>query len=188
MDYGSRKKMRKTGRMKLALGGGLAVCVGVAGSLLLAGGLRDRDLAIAEAKTVALAGPPCPTVTAAGALAGVLRANETFQYYDMHLSRAFGHVSCDMIGYDAGRGWGKYPLCQFTSPGLLHITTPGQDIYYATGIGRPATVSLPHGVLRCVMASKVRRLSLSTPRPPDIAPRRARQGRRRNGRRRPARP
>jgi hypothetical protein len=154
MDYGFRKKRRRTRQMKLALAGGLLVCAGVAGSIILAGWLRDRDLAIVEARTVALSGAPCRVVTPAAALALGLPLNQTFEYPGMRLTRAFGHVSCDEIGYEGGSGWGRFSVCQFTSPGLLHVTTSRQDVFFATGIGHPATVSLPHGELRCVLASK----------------------------------
>ena len=63
-------------------------------------------------------------------------------------------MSCAMIAYNSGRGFGTFPVCQFTSPASLLVKTRRGEFYFAPGIGQPATVSVPHGLPQCVMNSK----------------------------------
>lgn len=114
---------------------------------------RHLETAVANAKEWTVAGPPCPSVTRQAYLAGAVHATQEFQLGDFGFGRAYGHVSCNFVANDGGRGLGDYPVCQFTSPAVLHVTTPKGEYYFFPSTG-PATVSIPQGVPQCVMASK----------------------------------
>jgi hypothetical protein len=115
--------------------------------------LRDRDAALNRARDFAIEGPPCPSLThdQFGALG--LKAEKGVNYEDVVFYRQFGHMDCTSLRY--GGGWSRraYPVCQFTSPGAIRVTTREGDWYFAPGFGRPATVATPNGQPRCVLAS-----------------------------------
>lgn len=113
---------------------------------------RHIELATADAGEWTIAGPPCPRLTRQAYLAGPVHATQEFQLGDFSFARAYGHVSCNFIAYDSGRGFGDYPVCQFTSPAVLQVKTPQGEFYFFPSTG-PATVSVPHGTAQCVMAS-----------------------------------
>lgn len=146
--YADRPR-RRIGAMWLIL---LAVIV----AALIPAGIwswrRHIELATAEARAWTIAGPPCPTLTRQAYEAGPVRATLQVQLGDISFDRAYGHVSCNFIAYDGGRGFGDYPVCQFTSPAVVHVSTPKGETWFFPSTG-PATVSVPHGVPRCVMAA-----------------------------------
>ena len=45
------------------------------------------------------------------------------------------------------------PVCQFSGPSLLTVTTAKGTFYFAPGTGKPATVMTRDGVPSCVLAS-----------------------------------
>ena len=47
----------------------------------------------------------------------------------------------------------SYPVCQFDRPGDLRVRTVKGEWRFRPGPGHPATVSAPHGVARCVLAT-----------------------------------
>lgn len=114
----------------------------------------QRRIERETAKTAQLipAGAPCPTITKSAYEAGVVKATQAFAREDVVFARAFGHVSCDYVANDNGRSLGDMPVCAFTSPSVLKITTPKGEFYFFPSSG-PATVWVPHGVPKCVMAS-----------------------------------
>ena len=109
------------------------------------------EKATANAREWAIAGPPCPSLTRQAYLAGAVHATQDFQLGEFSFGRAYGHASCNFVAYDGGRGFGDYPVCQFTSPAVLHVTTPKGEFYFFPSTG-PATISIPHGTPQCVMA------------------------------------
>lgn len=134
--------------------------IGVALAVLIVGGmmanelLKRRALAIATAKEWSIAGPPCPTITAAEFTARKFRLRQTFDYGGATFARSAGHVSCASVADKGGKGLGSFPVCQFTSPAVVKVTTAKGEFFFVPGAGQPATVSAPHGVAACVMASK----------------------------------
>ena len=112
---------------------------------------RHIEKATALAREWTIAGPPCPSITSQAYRAGPVKASQTFALGEVSFGRAFGHVSCSYIASDGGRGMDDYPVCQFTSPAVLHVATPKGEFYFAPSTG-PATVSVPKGVPQCVMA------------------------------------
>ena len=112
---------------------------------------RHIEKATALAREWTIAGPPCPAISSQAYAAGPVKASQAFDLGDVRFARGFGHVSCSYIASDGGRGLDDYPVCQFTSPGALHITTPKGEFYFAPSTG-PATVSVPNGAPHCVMA------------------------------------
>ena len=113
--------------------------------------LIQRQHAIEEAAAWSIAGPPCPTLTPAQYAAGPRAPFESFTYEGIGFARQFGHVSCNAVVNNGGRGFGTFPACQFTSAGIVKITTPSGDVYYSTG-SQPATVAVRKGQPSCVLA------------------------------------
>jgi hypothetical protein len=107
----------------------------------------------AVARDWSIAGAPCPTASSPAALPAWPRATKVFEYDGVHMARAVGHVSCNEVAYDAGRSLGVFPVCQFSSPAVLIVTTRKAVTYYLPGPGQRATVSVPHGTPRCVLSA-----------------------------------
>ena len=149
LDFGARRIRGGVPTGKIALG---------LGALILLAAIAwiwswQTQKAVAKGQAWAIAGPPCPVLSRQAYLAAGIPAATTFNFDDVGFSRGFGHVTCDEITYDGGRGWGTYPACQFTSPGMLQITTAKGAFYFFPQIG-PATVSVLHGTPQCVRGGK----------------------------------
>ncbi len=151
-DYGVRAEKRAVPTM------GILRVVLILGAVALAGvfwkaELRREAGAVAKAKAWTITGPPCPALDRKAFIASPVKASHPIEYDDVRFDRGFGHVSCDQIAYDGGRDlFSTYPVCQFTSPGMLRITTSGGEFYFLPQNG-PATVAVAHGRPTCVMAS-----------------------------------
>lgn len=116
--------------------------------------LRERARAIAEAKAWSIDGPPCPQLPITETVRQPT-ATRSFGYAGAGFAYAYGHVACADIHEDGGRSMLRgYPVCQFTSPGVVIVETGKTRTLFAPGLGRRATVSAPGGVARCVMAGK----------------------------------
>ena len=152
LDYGVRARYRGP---PIATVAWIALCAGlvVVSAAQVYAWLHRQDAAIAEAKRWTITGPPCPSLSPAGFLASPIKPAHGFDFDDVRFARAFGHASCHEIGYDDGRNAETYPVCQFTSPAVLQITTSRGQFYFAPEV-RPATIAVRHGVPTCVMNSK----------------------------------
>ena len=134
--------------------------VAIVSVVLLLGGtftfsfLRHRTMAITDAREWTITGAPCPRLSREAFQSAGLQAPQGLLYGDVLFRRRFGHMSCAAIVYDGGRGFGSYPVCQFTSPAVLVAKTGKEEAYFNPGIGRLATISVPHGRPQCVMNSK----------------------------------
>lgn len=116
--------------------------------------LRQRAAAIAEAKAWAIDGPPCPNPPISET-ARQPTAIKSFGYAGSGFAYAYGHVACAEIHADEGRSMMRgYPVCQFTSPGVVIVETGKTRTLFAPGLGARATVSVQDGAPRCVMAGK----------------------------------
>ena len=152
-DLGVRARRRLTGGQRLVIAVAAVGALAVPSVTLLLSLQKNRREAVALAQATLITGPPCPAMTAQAFAARGFKVKNPLSYDGAVMLRASGHVSCSPIAYDGGRGLDTYPVCQFTSPGALKVTTAKGDFYFVPGIGRPATVSTPDGVARCVLAS-----------------------------------
>lgn len=124
-----------------------AVSVGVSGYLRRANTIAQSTAAVQAA---ALTGDPCPTLTKDEYVARGSKAKQVFITNDIRYERRFGHVDCSII--EGGRSGNDYvPVCQFSGPALLVVTTSKGSYYFAPGAGRPATVATHDGVPGCVL-------------------------------------
>lgn len=116
--------------------------------------MRERAAAIADAKAWAIEGPPCPQEPFSEA-ARQPAATKVFGYADAGFAYAYGHVACAEIHELGGRSLFRgYPVCQFTSPGVVAVDAAGATTFFVPGLGERATVSVRGGEARCVMAAK----------------------------------
>jgi hypothetical protein len=149
---GVRRRRLTTGQ-KVTLGVAAAVAVGLPGWFLAQSYLGKRDAALFLASEATVDGPPCPSLTKAQFESHGLKAKKATFYEGVTFARQFGHMECRSLRYGSGWGTEVYPVCQFTSPKSLKITTSKGEWYFDPGPGQPATVGTPHGEARCVMAS-----------------------------------
>lgn len=147
----SVRRGRMTTGQKITIA--VAAVIGLGSSAWLVGGsyLRQRDAALNLAREADIKGPPCPELTPSDFEARGLKAPKATNYEDVIFARQFGHMDCRGVRY--GGGWSSrvYPVCQFTSPNVLKVTTEQGEWYYFPGPGQPATVVTPHGKAQCVM-------------------------------------
>ena len=81
-------------------------------------------------------------------------AAKTCGYAGSGFAYAYGHVACAQIHADGGRSLFRgYPVCQFTSPGVVVVRAGGTASLFAPGLGEPATVTVRNGDAHCVMAA-----------------------------------
>ncbi len=116
---------------------------------------QNRLEKIAESEAAAnpatIAGPPCPVLTLAEFDALPVKPKKTFIFNEVTFDRRFGHVACNVVGDGGGTGFA--PICQFTAPAVLRVTTKRGVSYFKPGVGNPVTVTLAGGTPRCVMAA-----------------------------------
>lgn len=96
-------------------------------------------------------GPACPVLTQAQYEAEGAKAKQGFTSNDIRYQRRYGHVECTVIE-DGKGGTGFLPICQFTGPQVLVVTTAKGVYYFRPGTGKPATVMTHDGVPSCVVA------------------------------------
>src|SRR5690606_26452424 len=105
-------------------------------------------------------GPPCP------AGEPVATMPKTLVLERVGFGSRSGHSACTVLNGDEGRSRSTFPVCQFTSPGLVRVTTPdGQSTWFAPPPGRPATVSVRGGRPACVVAMNPDRFNTRLDRP-----------------------
>lgn len=147
------RRRRLTPGQKLTIGVAALIFLGFAGWLYGGDYLRQRNLAFGRAAEAEVAGPPCPQLTEAEFTARKLKAPKATNYENVVFARQFGHLDCRALRYGAGWGTETYPVCQFTSPNVVTVTTDKGRWFFAPGMGKPATVAVPRGEARCVMDS-----------------------------------
>jgi hypothetical protein len=133
----------------------VAILVLAVAAAVFAGWWLPRSREVAKAQAWTFTGPPCPTATAQAFAASVVQPRESFEFADVTFARGYGHASCEQITNDGGKGFGTHPVCQFTAPAVLHVTTKRGDFYFITQTG-PATVAVRDGVASCVRAAHFR--------------------------------
>lgn len=147
------RRRRLTTGQKVVIAVAAVVALALPGWLLVHSYLGKREAALFLASEAQVNGPPCPSLTKAQFDAQGLKAPKATNYENVIFARQFGHMECRSLRYGGGWGTEVYPVCQFTSPKALKITTDKGEWYFAPGPGQPATVGVPHGEARCVMAS-----------------------------------
>lgn len=148
----ARKKWGLARTFPLMLIGAIVVgfvTVGIS-SYLQREGLLAASTAVVRPET--LVGEPCPSLTKAEYEARPTKAKQAFISNDIRYERRYGHVECSVIAA-ADNGTAFVPVCQFTGPALLTVTTAKGTFYFAPGVGKPATVSTRDGVPSCALAS-----------------------------------
>jgi hypothetical protein len=96
-------------------------------------------------------------VSAADWAARRLKAPPVFDYDGTTLGRWSGDASCSDVKDKGGAGFRTDKVCQFTNPTVLTVTSPAGTVYYETGVGQPATLSVHRDLPRCVLASRFTR-------------------------------
>lgn len=146
------KKLGLAKTFPLMLGGAIVIgmiAVGVTSYMKRSG---DLAASTAEVRPETLVGEPCPVLTAEEYAARPVKAKQGFTSNDIRYERRFGHVECSVIAAKKG-ATDFVPVCQFTGPSLLTVTTGKGTFYFAPGTGKPATVMTQDGVPTCVLAS-----------------------------------
>ncbi len=135
------------------------VVVGVSaaiGLLLFTQG-RSHDNAIASATAAAkpweLVGPPCQEGFSGPWASPQYAPTKSLVFNDIRFTRRAGHVECSAVAAGEGASEDYVPLCQFTGPILVEVTTPKGVFRFQPDVGKPATVSVVDGQPRCVLAA-----------------------------------
>lgn len=135
---------------------GVAILVGVVAVAI--GGYERRAQALAAstkaANLAAISGPPCPTLTAAEFDARSAKPKKAFVFNQIRFDRRFGHVDCNTVAIGGGNAYA--PVCQFSGPALLAVTTDKGRFFFAPGAGKPVTIITENGAPRCVMDGNFR--------------------------------
>ena len=144
------RKMTLARAFPLMLGAAIVVGMVATG---IAAHLRRANAIAASAASVdpaVLAGDPCPTLTKADYEARGAKAKQAFITNDIRYDRRYGHADCSIVKA-GGAGNDFVPVCQFSGPAQLVVTTGKGAFYFAPGVGRPATVATRDGVPTCVI-------------------------------------
>lgn len=99
-----------------------------------------------------IAGPPCPQVAALDPAVVGRKPAKVFSYQKVSFARQSGHVSC--VTLDAGGPFARrtYPVCQFSGPAGVAVTTGAGTTFYQPGAAQRVTVTVRDGRPACVMA------------------------------------
>ena len=135
------------------------VVLAFAAYLFLGGFLKHRGEAMTRAEAARVSGPPCPTLDEAQFQRAGYRGLKGVDYMGAVFMRQYGHVECSSVPDDF-LALRAHPVCQFTSPNVLAVTTKRGTSYYAPGVGHPATVVARGDEVQCVMASNFTMSSL----------------------------
>jgi hypothetical protein len=147
-DYGGSRRERRALNWRV-----IAAAVVVLVVALAAGGwFWSRPVNIRQARLWAISGPPCPAVAAQVFAAYPIKPQMDFEFSGVTFTHAHGNADCQDIHDDGGEGLGTHPVCQFTAPTVLKVTTRKGDYYFIPGLGR-ATVTVQGDVPTCVRAA-----------------------------------
>lgn len=135
---------------------GAAVAIGVVAVGVAGYQKRAQALAAgaAAARLSEIDGPACPTLTAEEYAARGAQAKKAFVFDQIRFDRRYGHVDCNSVA--TGQGLGYVPVCQFSGPALLVVTTAKGAFHFAPGAGKPTTVIVEDGAPRCIVDGKFR--------------------------------
>ena len=111
--------------------------------------------ATADAKPWELVGPACPEGFSGPWANPQYAPNKPLVFNGVRFSRRAGHVDCSAVAAGKGDKEDYVPLCQFSGPIVLEVTTAKGTFHFQPGVGKPASVSVVDGTPRCVMAISV---------------------------------
>lgn len=99
----------------------------------------------------AVEGPACPVVRKSARPPFGAKGPKTFHYGGIAFSRRYGHADC--VAPVEGPPWDRrfYRVCQFSAPMTVRVTTADGRWMFQSGVGRPATVTVRGGEVRCVV-------------------------------------
>lgn len=131
------------------MGGILAMLLAIPGLIVAEtwiGKIRTR-----QAWTIA--GPACPVVQQPERrVVGTKRKPRTHTFQGVTFTRWFGHVSCLTLPEGGLFNDRRYPVCQFSGPGAVSVTTGGRTVIFQPGVAKRATVKVLGGQPSCVVA------------------------------------
>lgn len=153
LDDGGRPGRRRL-PPGLTLGAAVAVAVGVTAAIWGPSLRVHRREAIATARAWMLTGPPCQALAPAAYARQWFKATKAFEWDGATFARGAGHADCQDVTNGGGKGFGVHPVCQFTSPQVIAVTTGKGVFYFTPGLGKPATVTVQHGIPSCVATSE----------------------------------
>jgi len=160
-DYGDARRNRSLRIWAVAVMTAAGIGLAISGGLFGYDWFTRQAQAVAQSRSLTAAfdikGDPCPALTHEAYLAQGVAPRMAFEFQKVKFARRFGHADCAVVDYRDAGGGGGHPVCQFTGPALLVITSEGTESYFAPGIGRPATVSVEHGQAHCVLATRLSR-------------------------------
>lgn len=147
-------RRRKNTLRWIVIGGGVALAVAAVITTEVL--RRQHELADAAASSQAalVDGPPCPTLTPAAFAASKLPPKKAFVFNGIRFARRYGHADCSTLADPVKKGGAFIPVCQFTGPAVISVTTPKGEFYFEPGVGRSATVFVPDTGPRCVLAAR----------------------------------
>lgn len=90
-----------------------------------------------------LVGEPCRTLTAQEVAGLGYSTNTTSSIGGVTFRRQYGTATCN-----EAQGGAR---CDFSTPGLVHVTAGGTDTYFQVTPGQPATVVANGSSARCVV-------------------------------------
>jgi hypothetical protein len=103
-----------------------------------------------EAPAPELAGTPCATLTAEAFQQRGATLKNSSTLGAVTLRRQFGKAECAATTDGEGKGVGA-GTCEFSSPGVTHVSANGADHYFDIPVGEPATIQVSGGDVRCVL-------------------------------------
>lgn len=150
--YTDAKRRGRIARIMLIIVG-IGIALGVVSLMMLEKKKKEVAIAASTASAQAwkLAGPPCPTATTAEFAHHAERAKKVFDFNGDVYARRGGHVDCNLTVVKGVKD--PVPVCQFTSPQAISVTTKKGTYYFVPGVGHPATISVANEAAACVMAS-----------------------------------
>lgn len=148
-DYGARGPRKKPPYKWIVAA--VVLLAALSAAVFIPSFLKHRTEAIADAGSLALQGPPCPTLDEAEFAKGY-STPKALTFGDVRFERQYGHASCLNLRYEGGKAIETYPACQFMSPAVLTVVSPKGTFHYLPGLGKNATVFVEHDQPRCVMA------------------------------------
>ena len=161
-DYGVRSVRRGLSPIQILMVLGLVALAGALGYTMYT--YWRGQIAIAKEWTVP--GPPCPAMSQAALVAAGLKAapegdlrgfpDMNSDFDNLRIGRRFGYVSCAEVHDNGGLSFDSHPVCEFTRPVVVTITSAKGVFYFHTGPTAPATVTIQDGVPSCVLANRFR--------------------------------
>lgn len=111
--------------------------------------LAQKNASAVEAAFWSLEGPPCPTMTQA-AYDRAWGTPQVTRYDGASFEYRVGHMMCTRRPSE-GRDGALYPVCQFTGPVFLGVTTARGRYAFQPPYTHAARVGIIDGEARCVL-------------------------------------